>query len=369
MLWAATAALFNVLPVSVASAKPVEYVKVCSLYGAGYFYIPGTDTCLRVGGIGSFQVGGGNVCNFGPRSFFTEGAACPTRATGARSFQQVERCSQVGAGYYQDRGTYICPKIAGFDLPVTYRPESSTRNSASWGIDLGLSFGFTNFAPNVAYLNGRDTLAVPPNDRRNLDMDRTTGSVGVVVNSWTLAPSFLPLPADSNIFFTTGARFAVGSSQEQTVDGVNVVPDATVTSKVKENWGWAVYAGFSVKSPFELGFLDETRIRLGGGGEFRNRTLSVTGTDTAGPFSASRDVTSFEPGILYGIRGKAGGFIYGLDITNTFPCPESVTAQSIFPSQTYKYRVGGGVNTAVNFSISKQIISGLHYGTAPPPPP
>lgn len=31
-------------------AKPVEYVKVCSLYGAGFFYIPGTDTCLRVGG-------------------------------------------------------------------------------------------------------------------------------------------------------------------------------------------------------------------------------------------------------------------------------------------------------------------------------
>lgn len=26
-------------------AAPVEYVKVCSLYGAGYFYIPGTDTC------------------------------------------------------------------------------------------------------------------------------------------------------------------------------------------------------------------------------------------------------------------------------------------------------------------------------------
>jgi hypothetical protein len=31
-------------------AKPVEYVKVCSLYGAGFFYIPGTDTCLKIGG-------------------------------------------------------------------------------------------------------------------------------------------------------------------------------------------------------------------------------------------------------------------------------------------------------------------------------
>ena len=31
-------------------AKAVEYVKICSLYGAGFFYIPGTDTCLKIGG-------------------------------------------------------------------------------------------------------------------------------------------------------------------------------------------------------------------------------------------------------------------------------------------------------------------------------
>jgi hypothetical protein len=31
-------------------AKPVEYVKVCSLYGVGFYYIPGTDTCIKIGG-------------------------------------------------------------------------------------------------------------------------------------------------------------------------------------------------------------------------------------------------------------------------------------------------------------------------------
>src|SRR3954451_19712594 len=31
-------------------AAPVEYVKVCDAYGAGFFYIPGTDTCIKVGG-------------------------------------------------------------------------------------------------------------------------------------------------------------------------------------------------------------------------------------------------------------------------------------------------------------------------------
>jgi hypothetical protein len=31
-------------------AKAVEYVRACSLYGAGFFYIPGTDTCIKLGG-------------------------------------------------------------------------------------------------------------------------------------------------------------------------------------------------------------------------------------------------------------------------------------------------------------------------------
>jgi hypothetical protein len=31
-------------------AAPVEYVKVCDAYGAGFFYLPGTETCLKVGG-------------------------------------------------------------------------------------------------------------------------------------------------------------------------------------------------------------------------------------------------------------------------------------------------------------------------------
>src|SRR5437764_2867254 len=31
-------------------AKAVEYVRICSLYGAGFWYIPGTDTCMKIGG-------------------------------------------------------------------------------------------------------------------------------------------------------------------------------------------------------------------------------------------------------------------------------------------------------------------------------
>jgi hypothetical protein len=33
-----------------AEAQPVEYVKVCDAYATGFYYIPGTDTCLKIGG-------------------------------------------------------------------------------------------------------------------------------------------------------------------------------------------------------------------------------------------------------------------------------------------------------------------------------
>ena len=37
-------------------AEPVDYVKVCDAFGAGYWYIPGTDTCLKIGGYVQFDV-------------------------------------------------------------------------------------------------------------------------------------------------------------------------------------------------------------------------------------------------------------------------------------------------------------------------
>jgi len=37
-------------------AEPVAYVKICDVYGRGFYYIPGTNTCLRVGGRVRFEM-------------------------------------------------------------------------------------------------------------------------------------------------------------------------------------------------------------------------------------------------------------------------------------------------------------------------
>ncbi|WP_312361424.1 porin [Ensifer sp.] len=38
-----------------AEPEPMEYVRVCDAFGTGYFYIPGTETCLKIGGFLRFQ--------------------------------------------------------------------------------------------------------------------------------------------------------------------------------------------------------------------------------------------------------------------------------------------------------------------------
>jgi len=50
-----------------AEPEPVEYVRVCDAYGSGYFYIPGTETCLKISGYIRFQV------NAGPNASVTKG--------------------------------------------------------------------------------------------------------------------------------------------------------------------------------------------------------------------------------------------------------------------------------------------------------
>jgi hypothetical protein len=49
----------------IAEPEPVEYVRVCDVYGAGFFYIPGTETCLRISGYVYHQIGATSADNLG----------------------------------------------------------------------------------------------------------------------------------------------------------------------------------------------------------------------------------------------------------------------------------------------------------------
>src|SRR5208337_2611204 len=61
---------------------PIEYVRICDAYGAGFFFIPGTDTCLRVGGLVLGEERGFDPqYSIGGTSFYGNGSL-PTHAAG-----------------------------------------------------------------------------------------------------------------------------------------------------------------------------------------------------------------------------------------------------------------------------------------------
>jgi opacity protein-like surface antigen len=47
--------------VVVAEPEPVEYVRVCDVYGTSFYYIPGTEICLKVGGYVRYDLGAGDL--------------------------------------------------------------------------------------------------------------------------------------------------------------------------------------------------------------------------------------------------------------------------------------------------------------------
>ena len=67
LLLGSAAALFAVTGARAADAviipepEAVEYVRVCDAYGTGYFYIPGTETCMRISGYVRVDIGFGDM--------------------------------------------------------------------------------------------------------------------------------------------------------------------------------------------------------------------------------------------------------------------------------------------------------------------
>ena len=83
-------------------AKPVEYVKICPEYGAGFWYVPGTQTCIKVGMHVRFQFntnsrGNGRVFNSGAQGRFTRTDA-PDTSHRVRAYATVDTRTKTEYG-------------------------------------------------------------------------------------------------------------------------------------------------------------------------------------------------------------------------------------------------------------------------------
>jgi Porin subfamily len=117
-------------------AQPVEYVKACSLYGAGFWYVPGTDTCVKIGAFARLQVaygagGGGNIIglnNTAPVNGDFGGAGSigtnmlNFNVTGAVSFDMRQQTEYGTLRSYVDMGVRNSTNPGGYGGPYVINP-------------------------------------------------------------------------------------------------------------------------------------------------------------------------------------------------------------------------------------------------------
>jgi hypothetical protein len=154
-LVAVTAGQAADLPVK---AQPVQYVKICSLYGAGFYYMPGTDMCLKVGGwvrAESTYYGNGNM-TWGPFNADLNQRTTTNVQFRARGYITADAREQTAYGTAR---AYIAVGINTNDLGLqsTTLALSSNRAFLQWaGMTAGLAVSFYDFysTPAMQYRGG-----------------------------------------------------------------------------------------------------------------------------------------------------------------------------------------------------------------------
>ncbi len=243
MLGAATAAAATTgaqaadLP---AAPEPVDYVRVCDAYGARFYYIPGTETCLRVGGRVRVQYTANNFADnkpdtgtWGDRSsddltFFARGYLYLDSRTNTefgllRTFTEIYGTNKnggetfsLGKAYIQWGGLTFGHATSFFDyftgqafMGVVDRNWSDTTvNLAAYTAAFGNGFSATlsledsNFRENGSYAGQK-----MPDVVANLRVDQGWGSAQIMGALHNVRP--LDASVDGSLGYAVGGGVTV----------------------------------------------------------------------------------------------------------------------------------------------------------------
>jgi hypothetical protein len=161
-----------------AHAQPIQYVKICSLYGAGFYYIPGTDMCLKIGGWTRVYDG------YGTNGNNTNGAL----ATGDNNTRSTQN---------------VAPKVRGY---IT----ADARNQTEYGtvrsyIAVGYSSGGANSGVNSGNITAPGTnTTLSPVDNGTGGFNANRAFIQFAGFTFGLTPSFYDFYSQSATSFWGG---------------------------------------------------------------------------------------------------------------------------------------------------------------------
>ncbi|QRG09841.1 porin [Xanthobacter dioxanivorans] len=257
-------------------AKAVEYMKVCTAYGAGYYYIPGTDTCIKIGGFARLDAYVNAVGTFTP--MITSSADKGFNGPGAGGFGYPFRDDDDPAYFTRVRGVMNMDARTQTEFGtlrsyVRFGANWDTQGTAGTGAGSGLyferafiqfagfTFGYTQsfFDPGLSYIftaplatsNDWTTVAaytvqIGNGFSASLSLeDAANRTTGVQMTGATATPIFNINTVTTGLGYT---NFQAGQ----------VAPDVVANLRVDQAWGSAQLSGavhqVTATAPLYTGF-------------------------------------------------------------------------------------------------------------------
>jgi hypothetical protein len=299
-------------------AKPVEYVKICSAYGAGFYYIPGTDICLRVGGYVYYEFG----------------------VKGTNAVANIYNNGVINAGYNYYNSRTSAKVILDARQNTAYGTLRATmsigptnaNHSTGAGMDYayiqfaGFTWGYTNsfFSMGGAY----SVVASPALDWAWLNTFAYTAQLG---NGVTASIAFEdPSGRRANVNGNYGGRWmpdVVGNvnvtqawGRAQIMGAVHQVKpsNALVGGGADTEYGYAIGAGIEVKTP-QTGYANNSFLLQGA---WTKGAVDYTGYNSS-PTAAAAGTTFGLPtfagtGPVFAVNDSVVNATGGLDLTEAW---------------------------------------------------
>ena len=257
-------------------AKPVEYVKVCSAYGAGFYYIPGTDICLRVGGyvfietgwnaragvplIYNYNLGANNILNRDDNliNWRTRGDLI-LDARAQTAIGTVRTYISIGADYNNVLAGQGPAIVAGTAVVTPYLERAFiqfagfTVGQAASFFDFGAFYSIYglasiawNWTPLFAYtaqfgngVSATISLEDQQSSRSGLAFFATTASV----YGGATAPDIV---GNIRVDQAWGSAQIMGALHQVRV---NELANTAFAGGIGDKWGWAIGGGIEIKLP------------------------------------------------------------------------------------------------------------------------
>jgi hypothetical protein len=269
-------------------AKPVQYVKICTLYGDGFYYIPGSDTCIRFSGYiradYGYNVTGARTPNYSGaagaqdrttnnystrhRGSFSIDTRTQTAYGTLRTFQTHHMQNENGVFSFNVARAFIQWGGFTFGRTVSFTDHEGTLGDAGFRSlhqsqqDSSTGANGTNQIAYTWQLGNGITLNVGADERRVTTIANLTSApaevgedpddfragnnhpnpwVSLRINQAWGRASVAVIAAHNEATYYTGFPATPGCLAQ---------PDTTLCGYPSDRWGWAVISGAEIKLDF-----------------------------------------------------------------------------------------------------------------------